>query len=138
MADHTLFVCSERGNPCLFWQWAHVFEGIKPICKYGLACRTNKVTKECPIIKIAYSTVVPTKEKAPVNYLNGDVSKTRRVFIRLGACLAARVSIGTRSQILVKHLRVQRPILLKKPSKNSYIKISVDELVEGITKLNIC
>ena len=91
MADHTLFVCSERGNPCLFWQWAHVFEGIKPLCKYGLTCRTNKVTKEGPIIKIAYSTVVPTKEKE-----------------------------------------------LKKPTKNSYIKISVDELVEGITKLNIC
>lgn len=95
-------------------------------------------SKKRVLTNVAYSTVVPTKEKAPVNYLNGDVLKTRRVFIRLGACPAARVSIGTRSQILVKHLRVQRPILLKKPSKNSYIKISVDELVEGITKLNIC
>ena len=42
------FVFSERDNPCSFWQWGDVFEGIKPICRHDLICRTKKVMKEGP------------------------------------------------------------------------------------------
>jgi hypothetical protein len=42
------FVCSERDNPCSFWQWGDVFEGIKPVCNHNLICRTKKVKKEGP------------------------------------------------------------------------------------------
>ena len=40
------FVHSERNNPCSFWQWGDVFEGIKPFCRHDLICRTKKVKKE--------------------------------------------------------------------------------------------
>ena len=42
------FVCSERSNPCSFWKWGDVFEGIKPFCRHDLTCRTKKVKKEGP------------------------------------------------------------------------------------------
>jgi hypothetical protein len=32
------FVCSERNNPCKFWQWGDVFEGRKPLCQHGMVC----------------------------------------------------------------------------------------------------
>ena len=42
------FVCSQRDNPCSFWQWGDVFEGVKPVCQHYLICRTKKVKKEGP------------------------------------------------------------------------------------------
>ena len=37
------FVCSEKENPCLFWQWGDV---IRPQCYHGVQCSTRKVKKE--------------------------------------------------------------------------------------------
>ena len=37
------FVCSEKENPCSFWQWGDV---LKPNCYHGLPCFTLKVKKD--------------------------------------------------------------------------------------------
>ena len=37
------FVCSEKENPCSFWQWGDV---IRPQCYHGVQCSTRKVKKE--------------------------------------------------------------------------------------------
>ena len=37
------FACSEKGNPCSFWQWGDV---IRPQCYHVVQCSTRKVTKE--------------------------------------------------------------------------------------------
>ena len=41
-------VCSERDDPCAFWQWGDIFEGVKPVCQHNLICRTKNVKKEGP------------------------------------------------------------------------------------------
>ncbi|CAB4017009.1 endonuclease 8-like 3 [Paramuricea clavata] len=42
------FVCSERKNPCKFWQWGDVFEGPRPLCQHGMVCCERKVKKDGP------------------------------------------------------------------------------------------
>jgi hypothetical protein len=42
------FVCSERKNPCKFWQWGDVFEGPRPVCQHGMVCCERKVKKDGP------------------------------------------------------------------------------------------
>jgi hypothetical protein len=42
------FVCSERKNPCKFWQWRDVFEGPRPLCRHGMVCCERKVKKDGP------------------------------------------------------------------------------------------
>ena len=42
------FVCSDRNNPCLFWQWGDVVESPKPMCHHGLTCCVRKVKKDGP------------------------------------------------------------------------------------------
>ena len=42
------FVCSERQNPCKFWQWGDVFEGPRPLCQHGMVCCIRKVKKDGP------------------------------------------------------------------------------------------
>ena len=42
------FVCSDRNNPCSFWQWGDVVESPKPICHHGLTSRVRKVKKDGP------------------------------------------------------------------------------------------
>ena len=37
------FVCSEKGNPCSFWQWG---DEARPLCFHGLQCITRKVKKD--------------------------------------------------------------------------------------------
>ena len=37
------FVCSDKENPCSFWQWGDV---IRPHCYHGIQCSTRKVKKE--------------------------------------------------------------------------------------------
>ena len=37
------FVCSEKENPCSFWQWGDV---MRPQCYHGVQCSTRKVKKE--------------------------------------------------------------------------------------------
>ena len=46
--SRSFFVCSERDDPCGFWQWGDFFEGLKPVCQHNLICRTKKVKKEIP------------------------------------------------------------------------------------------
>ena len=79
-------------------------------------------SKKRVLTNVAYSTVVPTKEKTPVNSLNGNLSRTRHLFIKSGACLVVRRGcISIWSQIQVKHLRVEN-LTLKRPTKYSFIK----------------
>ena len=42
------FVCSERKNPCKFWQWGDVFEGLRPLCQHEMVCCERKVKKDGP------------------------------------------------------------------------------------------
>jgi hypothetical protein len=42
------FVCSERKNPCKFWPWGDVFEGLRPLCQHGIVCCERKVNKDGP------------------------------------------------------------------------------------------
>ena len=42
------FVCSERKNPCKFWKWGDVFEGLRPLCQHGMVCCERKVKKDGP------------------------------------------------------------------------------------------
>ena len=42
------FVCSDRNNPCSFWQWGDVIESPKPICQHGLVSCIRKVKKDSP------------------------------------------------------------------------------------------
>ena len=37
------FVCSDKENPCSFWQWGDV---IRTLCYHGVQCSTRKVNKE--------------------------------------------------------------------------------------------
>ena len=46
------FVCSERKNPCKFWQWGDVFEGPRPVCQHGMVCCERKVKKDGPNQKL--------------------------------------------------------------------------------------
>ena len=39
------FMCSERENPCKFWQWGDIFENL---CLHGMVCRERKVKKDGP------------------------------------------------------------------------------------------
>ena len=34
--ERPFFVCSERKNPCKYWQWGDVFEGPRPLCQHGM------------------------------------------------------------------------------------------------------
>ena len=56
----SFFVCSDRNNPCLFWQWADDAESATPICCHDLDSCIRKDKKES-LTKVAYFTVVPTK-----------------------------------------------------------------------------
>ena len=42
------FVCSERENPCKFWQWGDIFESPRPLCLHGMVCCERKVKKDGP------------------------------------------------------------------------------------------
>lgn len=42
------FVCSDRENPCKFWQWGDVFERPRPVCQHGMVCGVRKVKKDGP------------------------------------------------------------------------------------------
>lgn len=42
------FVCSDRENPCKFWQWGDVFESPRPVCQHGMVCGVRKVKKDGP------------------------------------------------------------------------------------------
>ena len=44
--ERPFFVCSERKNPCKFWQWGDVFEGPRPVCQHGMVCCERKVKKD--------------------------------------------------------------------------------------------
>jgi hypothetical protein len=52
----SFFVCSERKNPCRFWQWGDVFEGPRPLCQHGMVCCERKVKKD-GYQRFAFSTV---------------------------------------------------------------------------------
>ena len=42
------FVCSERENPCKFWEWGDIFESPRPLCLHGMVCCERKVKKDGP------------------------------------------------------------------------------------------
>ena len=45
-AGRSFFVCSNRENPCSFWEWGDRVEIPRPTCQHGLVCRVRKVKKE--------------------------------------------------------------------------------------------
>ena len=114
------FVCSERGNPCSFWQWADVFEDVKPRCRHDLVSRMYKVKKEGPN-KGRFFYSCPNERESACEFFEWKPIENSPCVYKIGCLFSIRGSISTRSQILVKHLRVQRPIL-NRPTKNSYIK----------------
>jgi hypothetical protein len=42
------FTCSDRHDPCNFWQWGDIYESPRPCCKHGMVCTVRKVKKEGP------------------------------------------------------------------------------------------
>ena len=42
------FTCSDRHDPCNFWQWGDIYESPRPHCKHGMICTERKVKKEGP------------------------------------------------------------------------------------------
>ena len=111
------FVCSDRKNPCSFWQWEmlpRVLNQYVNMTKYVVCPKSRKMV----LTMLAYSTVVLEIEKTPVDSLNGNPSRTHRVFIKLGASLPVRGSTSTWLQILIKHLQVK--MTLKRITKNSF------------------
>ena len=42
------FVCSERENPCKFWQWGDIFESPRPLCLHCMVCCERKAKKDGP------------------------------------------------------------------------------------------
>ncbi|CAB4007935.1 DNA topoisomerase [Paramuricea clavata] len=42
------FTCSDRHDPCNFWQWGDIYESPRPRCKHGMVCTVRKVKKEGP------------------------------------------------------------------------------------------
>jgi hypothetical protein len=50
-------VCSERKNPCKFWQWGDVFEGLRPLCQHGMVCCERKSRKMVRIKTVCFTAV---------------------------------------------------------------------------------
>ena len=42
------FTCSDRHDPCNFWQWGDIYESPRARCKHGMVCTVRKVKKEGP------------------------------------------------------------------------------------------
>ena len=45
------FTCSDRHDPCNFWQWGDIYESPRARCKHGMVCTVRKVKKEGPTQK---------------------------------------------------------------------------------------
>ena len=89
------FVCSDRRNPCSFWQWADVAESPKPICRHDLVCHTSKVKKDGPNHGRLFYCCPKDRENSCGFF----------EWKWMGAPLAARGGTSTWSQILMKHLQ---------------------------------
>ena len=42
------FTCSDRHDPCNFWQWGDIYESSRARCKHGMVCTVRKVKNEGP------------------------------------------------------------------------------------------
>ena len=51
------FVCSERENPCKFWQWGDIFESQNR-CAYTAWCVVNEKSRKMVGIRIVYFTAI--------------------------------------------------------------------------------
>ena len=68
------FVCSEKENPCSFWQWGDV---IRPQCYHGVQCSTSKVKKKVSTTVVCFMLVRRVKMMR-VAILSGEIYYRRR------------------------------------------------------------
>ena len=129
------FVCSNRNNPCSFWQWADVAESPKPICRHDLVCRTSKVKKDGSSRGRLFYCCPKDRENSCGFFEWKPVENSPRIY-NIG-CL---FSSPGRYQYMVADTD---ETFSKTSSKNEAYeeflhRKSIDELVEDMTKLNIC
>ena len=129
------FVCSERENPCAFWQWGDVFEGVKPFCSHNLICCTKKVKKEGPNQdRLFYCCPHPRESACDFFAWKPDEDPLEPH----GTCLftmppSYRYTVKKTGETFMSH-ETDR----KKAYEEFLRQKEVDELIGDIAKLSIC
>ena len=130
------FVCSDRNNPCSFWQWADVAESPKPICRHDLVCRTSKVKKDGPNHGHLFYCCPKDRENSCGFFEWKPVENSPRIY-NIGCLFSSpgryRYMVADTDETFTSS---------KNDPKEAYEEFlhrkSIDELVEDMTKLNIC
>ena len=115
------FVCSDRTNPCSFWYWADVFEGIKPFCRHDLVCRMSKVKKEGPNQGRLFHSC-PNDRENSCGFFEWKQKEDESLFpisVTFSFLLHPRTDI--QSKVPERLSPVMKPII-KRPTKNSFTK----------------
>ena len=93
------FVCSERENPCKFWQWGDIFESPRPLCLHDMVCCERKVKKDGRI-RIVYFTAV----RETILVISSRGSNKSLVWSTLASyCLATHFNTDTKSKKQERH-----------------------------------
>ena len=131
------FVCSDRINPCSFWQWADVFEGIKPFCRHDLVCRTSKVKKEGPNQgRLFYSC--PNDRENSCGFFEWKQKEDESPLfdfcdVFFSSPPSYRYTVKSSEETFTSHETDH-----KKAYEEFLHQKSIDELAEDMTKLKIC
>ncbi|CAB4008766.1 endonuclease 8-like 3 [Paramuricea clavata] len=69
------FTCSDRHDPCNFWQWGDIYESSRPRCKHGMTAVDFSNGKRSNLVwpRLASSYSVPPLE---YRYKNEDTGET--------------------------------------------------------------
>ena len=103
------FVCSERENPCKFWEWGDIF--VQDRCAYMAWCVVNEKSRKMVRIRIVYFTAV----RETILVISSRGSNKSLVWSTLASyCLATHFNTDTKSKKQERHSIALR-LTLEKP-----------------------